>query len=133
MSDDGCYSVPDFIEGAGEASDGALITFAQPKGAEYEAWQKRFTEKFEHEPITFSPQAYDAAVALLMGIEKVGAVQDDGSLVIGKKALADAIRSLEFDGVTGKVGFTEEGNAKSGVVVYQVKDKAFVVAPGQDL
>lgn len=133
MSDDGCYSVPDFIEGAGEASDQAFVTFAQPKGDEYAAWEKRFTERFEHEPITFAPQTYDATVALLMAIEKVGQVQDDGSLMIGKKALADAIRSLEFEGVTGKVGFTENGDSKSGVVVYQVQGKEFVVAPGQDL
>lgn len=133
MSDDGCYSVPDFIEGAGEASDGSYITFAQPKGGEYAAWQKRFTEKFGYEPITFSPQTYDATVAMLMAIEKVGKVQDDGSLVIGKKALADAIRGLEFEGLTGKVGFTESGDSKSGVVVYQVQGKEFVLAPGQDL
>lgn len=133
MSDDGCYSVPDFIEGAGEASDQAFVTFAQPKGGEYAAWEKRFVERFKHDPITFAPQTYDATVALLMAIEKVGKVQDDGSLVIGKKALADAIRGLEFEGVTGKVGFTETGDSKSGVVVYQVQEKKFVVAPGQNL
>ena len=133
ISDDGCYSVPDFIEAAGEASNEAYITFAQPKGGDYEVWEKRFTEKFEHEPIVFAPQTYDATMALIMAIEKVGKVQDDGSLVIGKKALADAIRSLEFEGVTGNVGFTESGDSKSGVVVYQVKDKEFVVAPGQSL
>ncbi|MBD3308338.1 ABC transporter substrate-binding protein [candidate division KSB3 bacterium] len=133
ISDDGCYSVPDFIEGAGEASEGAYITFAQPKGAEYDAWEQRFTERFEHEPITFSPQTYDATMAMLKAIEQVGQVQDDGSLMIGKKALADAIRNNEFEGVTGKVAFTESGDSKSGVVVYQVQGKEFVVAPGQNL
>lgn len=132
MSDDGCYSVPDFIEGAGDASDQAYITFAQPKGGQYEEWVKRFTKRFNHDPITFSPQTYDATMALLLAIEKVGKVQDDGSLVIGKKALADAIRSLEFDGVTGKVGFTETGDSKGGVIVWQVQNKQFVVAPGQN-
>jgi hypothetical protein len=72
-------------------------------------------------------------MALLMALEKVANVQDDGSLVIEKKVLADAIRSLEFEGVTGKVGFTETGDSKSGVVMYQVQEGDFIVAPGQSL
>jgi branched-chain amino acid transport system substrate-binding protein len=131
MSDDGCYSVPDFIEGAGTASDGAYVTFARPAGAEYEKWAQRFEERFGNPPVTFAPQAYDAALAMLKAIESAGKVQDDGSLLIGKKALADAIRSVEFQGATGKVGFTETGDSQSTVVVWQVKDKKFVIAPGQ--
>jgi branched-chain amino acid transport system substrate-binding protein len=133
MSVDGCYSVPDFIEAAGDASDKAYITFAQPKGEEYDVWEKRFTQRFGYKPVTYSPQTYDATMALLMALEKVAKVQDDGSLVIEKKALADAIRGLEFEGVSGKVGFTKTGDSKSGVVMYQVQEGDFVVAPGQSL
>ena len=132
LSDDGCYSVPDFIEGAGDASDGSYITFARPAGAEYEAWAKRFEERFGNPPVVFAPQSYDATNALLMGIETAGKVQDDGSLVIGKKALADAVRSLEFKGATGTVGFTETGDSLSEVVVWKVENKAFVIAPEQE-
>jgi len=133
ISDDGCYSVPDFIEGAAPASDGAYITFARPAGEEYKKWEDRFVKRFGNKPVTFAPQAYDATIAILMAIEKVGKVQADGSLVIGKKALADAIRGVSFDGVTGKVGFTETGDSQSTVVVWQaqLKDKQFVIAPGQ--
>ncbi len=132
MSDDGCYSVPDFIEGAGAASEGAYITFARPAGEEYTKWAARFEAAVGNPPVTFAPQSYDAAMAMLMAIEKVGKVQDDGSLMIGKKALADAIRSLKFEGATGTVGFTETGDSLSEVVVWQVKDKKFVIAPDQD-
>ncbi len=131
ISDDGCYSVPDFIEGAGEASDGAYVTFARPAGEEYDAWAKRFEERFGNPPVVFAPQAYDATNALLIGIEKAGKVQDDGSLVIGKKALADAIRSLKFQGATGTVGFTETGDSLSEVIVWKVENKEFVIAPEQ--
>jgi branched-chain amino acid transport system substrate-binding protein len=132
MSDDGCYSVPDFIEGAGDASDGAYVTFARPAGAELEAWSKRFEERFGNPPVVFAPQSYDAANALLLAIEKVGQVQDDGSLLIGKKALADAVRSLEFKGATGTVGFTETGDSLSEVIVWKVVNKEFVIAPEQE-
>jgi branched-chain amino acid transport system substrate-binding protein len=132
LSDDGCYSVPDFIEGAGDASEGAYITFASPAGAELEAWSKRFEERFGNPPVVFAPQSYDAANALLLAIEKVGQVQDDGSLQIGKKALADAVRSLEFKGATGTVGFTETGDSLSEVIVWKVENKEFVIAPEQD-
>jgi branched-chain amino acid transport system substrate-binding protein len=133
MSDDGCYNVPDFIEAAGEASDGAYITFTQPKAEQYEAWEKRFMERFGNKPIAFAPQTYDATMAMLMAIETVGNLQDDGSLVIGKRALADTIRSLEFEGASGKVGFTDTGDSRSNVVVWQVQDQEFVIAPGQDV
>lgn len=132
MSDDGCYSVPDFIEGAGEASEGAYVTFARPAGEDYAAWAKRFTERFGNPPVTFAAQSYDAAMSMMMAIEKAGVVQEDGSLVIGKKALSDAIRALEFQGATGKVGFTETGDSQSEVVVWQVKEKQYVIAPGQE-
>ncbi|MCP4404274.1 MAG: branched-chain amino acid ABC transporter substrate-binding protein [bacterium] len=132
LSDDGCYSVPDFIEGAGDASDGAYITFARPAGAEYDAWAKRFEERFGNPPVVFAPQSYDATNALLMAVEQVAQVQDDGNLLIGKKALADAVRSLEFKGATGKVGFTETGDSLSEVVVWKVENKGFVIAPEQE-
>jgi branched-chain amino acid transport system substrate-binding protein len=132
MSDDGCYSVPDFIKGAGEASDGAYVTFARPAGEEYKEWAKRFEEKFGNPPVTFAPQAYDATLAMLKAIEQVGQVQDDGTLVIGKKALADAIRGIEFQGATGEVGFTETGDSQSTVVVWKVVDNKFVIAEGQE-
>lgn len=129
MSDDGCYSVPDFIEGAGDASEGAYVTFARSGS---NAWVEKFTKRFGNPPVTFSPQAYDATIAMLMAVETAGKVQEDGSLVIGKKALADAIRGISFEGATGKVGFFENGDSQSDVVVWQVKDKQFVIAPGQE-
>ncbi len=132
MSDDGCYSVPDFIEGAGDASEGAYVTFARPAGEEYKKWAARFEEEVGNPPVTFAPQAYDAAMAMLLAIEEAGEIQDDGSLVIGKKALADTIRNITFEGATGTVGFTETGDSLSQVIVWQVQDGKFVIAPGQE-
>jgi len=132
ISDDGCYSVPDFIKGAGEASDDAYITFAKPAGEEFKKWSARFEAKFGNPPVVFAPQAYDAATAMLMAIEKAGQVQDDGSLVIGKKALADAIRAVEFQGASGKVGFLDTGDSQSEVIMWHVQDGGFVIADGQE-
>ncbi len=132
ISDDGCYSVPDFIEGAGEASDDAYITFAKPAGEEFQKWSARFEAKFGNPPVVFAPQSYDAAVAMLMAIEKAGQVQDDGSLVIGKKALSDAIRAVEFQGASGKVGFLDTGDSQSEVVMWHVQGGEFVIADGQE-
>lgn len=131
ISDDGCYSEPDFINGAGDASEGAYVTFARPAGGSYQQWEERFVARFKGKPVTFAAQSYDAAISFLMAIEKAGKVQADGSLTIGKKALADAIRSVSFDGATGKVGYTETGDSQSTVVVWQVKEKQFVIAPEQ--
>ncbi len=132
ISDDGCFSVPDFIEGAGEASDDAYITFAKPAGEEFQKWSARFEEKFGNPPVVFAPQSYDAAVSMLMAIESAGVVQDDGSLVIGKKALSDAIRAVEFQGASGKVGFLDTGDSQSEVIMWHVEDGGFVLADGQE-
>lgn len=130
ITDDGCYSVPDFVIGSGEASEGAYVTFARPAGGDfYSQWEARFEKRFGNKPVTFSPQAYDATTVYLKALAQVGQVQADGSLVIGKKALADAIRVISFDGVTGKVGFTETGDSLSKVAVWQVKDKLLVLVP----
>lgn len=117
MSDDGCYDVRDFIEASGGVAEGSYVTFAKsPKGARYAEWKKRYEATYG--PLgAFSAQAYDAAMILLNAIEKVARKQQDGSLAIGKKALADAIHTIRYDGVTGKLSFDKRGDVIGAIVV----------------
>ena len=66
---------------------------------------------------TFSPQAYDAAKVLMAAVAKVAKKKADGTLVIGKKALRDAIRGTHMNGITGKIAFDKHGDRTGSVVV----------------
>lgn len=120
MSDDGCFTEKDFIQAGGKASVGAYVTYAQEPSPE---WVKKFEAKYGPRQ-TFSPQAYDAAVILMAAVEKVAKKKEDGSLIIGKKALRDAILKTEMTGVTGPIKFDPNGDRTGAVVaVYQVVEE----------
>jgi branched-chain amino acid transport system substrate-binding protein len=117
MSDDGCYTEKDFIQAAGKAAKGAFVTYAKlPLGGKYEQWLKKFEAKYGPRQ-TFSPQAYDAANILMAAVEKVAQKKPDGSLIIGKKALRDAVAAIRYEGVTGTITFDEYGDRTGSIVV----------------
>lgn len=124
MSDDGCFTEKDFIQAGGQAAIGAYITYAQEPSPE---WVKKFEAKYGPRQ-TFSPQAYDAAKVLIAAIEKVAQKSDKG-LIIGKKALRDAVASTDMIGVTGPIKFDPNGDRTGSVVaIYQVvkeKDRPY--------
>jgi branched-chain amino acid transport system substrate-binding protein len=120
MSDDGCYTVKDFIEAGGKASVGCYVTYAKEPDP---AWVKKFESKYGPRQ-TFSPQAYDATNLLMMAVEKAAKKQANGSLVMGKKALRDAVAATEHEGITGKIAFDPNGDRTgSVVVVYEVVEE----------
>jgi len=125
MSDDGCFTEKDFIKAGGSAALGSYVTYAKEPDPN---WVKKF-ESIYGPRQTFSPQAYDAAKVLMAAVEKSAKKQGDGSLVIGKKALRDAVRNTHMTGITGKIAFDAHGDRTGSVVViYKVvkeKGKSF--------
>ena len=120
MSDDGCFTEKEFIQGGGKATNGCYVTYAQEPDPE---WVKRFEAKYGPRQ-TFSPQAYDAATILMMAVEKVAKKQADGGLIIGKKALRDAIADTRYEGITGKIAFDPYGDRTGSVVaIYKVVEE----------
>jgi branched-chain amino acid transport system substrate-binding protein len=120
MSDDGCYTEKDFIQAGGKATNGCYVTYAKEPDP---VWVKRFEAKYGPKQ-TFSPQAYDAAKILMMAVEKIAKKQADGSLVIGKKILRDAVADTDYEGITGKIKFDPYGDRTGSVVViYKVVEK----------
>ncbi len=116
LSDDGCYTEKDFIEASGKAAEGSYVTYAEtPKAATFDAWVKKFEGKYGKRQ-TFSPQAYDATRILMTAVEKVAQKKEDGRLVIGKKALRDAVAATKHDGVTGPITFDQAGDRTGSVV-----------------
>ncbi len=91
-------------------------------GAAYQAFVQRYEAEYGEVPLApFHANAYDAAMMTLAAIEKV-AVNDHGTLVIGRKALLDALFATnDFPGLTGDLTCTPTGDcADPKVGLYEI-------------
>lgn len=124
---DGIKSKPTFIDASGGAAEGSYATFGAVGGASgYDEWEARFTELYDA-PVAYGPGSYDAALIILQAAAEVAQVDSDGNLVIGRKALADMIKTTPYEGITGYLEFTETGDlSKVSITVFQVVDGDFV-------
>lgn len=79
----------------------------------------------------FVPHGYDATMFILDAIEKIAVLGEGGELRLGRKALADAVRStLEFPGVTGFLTCNQFGDCPAADVNFLVpNDVGWVLAP----
>jgi len=77
-------------------------------------WVKNYTAKYGATPDALATLAYDAANMLLAAIEKAGV--DDPAKV------KDALASLEYEAVSGKITFDQFHNPVKAAAVLQVKD-----------
>lgn len=108
LSCDG-FSNPEIYELAGAYTDGVVyIGPAQVAESDsYKVFKEQYTAKFGVAPDSFATNAYDATNIILAAIEKAGA---------DRKAIRDAVAGIkDFDGVTGKVNFAENGD----IIAYQ--------------
>ncbi|KPL85678.1 branched-chain amino acid ABC transporter substrate-binding protein, partial [Ardenticatena maritima] len=131
FTDDGAFS-DQYIEAAGGAAEGSYATFADlPAGSpELEAFRARYKEKYGVEPSELGPfhaHAYDATMVLLNAIEKV-AVDQDGTLLVPRKALAEAVRATkDYQGLSGTITCDEKGDCGSAnIIIYQVQNGEWV-------
>jgi branched-chain amino acid transport system substrate-binding protein len=120
---DGIKSQPSFADAAGEAAENAYMTFGAVGGAEgYDEFETAFVAKFGDKPVAYGPGSYDSTLILLQGAAQVATVDAEGNLVIGRKALADAIRNTPYTGVTGHLVFDSAGDLKVvSITVFQVQ------------
>jgi serine/threonine protein kinase/Tol biopolymer transport system component/ABC-type branched-subunit amino acid transport system substrate-binding protein len=75
-------------------------------------YQSRYGQSLDSEGLgVYAAYAYDAAGILIRSIEQVAVVDAAGSLVIGRQALANAVRATPgHQGVTGIISFDERGD-----------------------
>jgi len=126
MSDDGLKEPDDFIKKAQGAAEGAYVTNgANGKAPTYQKFVDDYKAKYNVDPGIFSDNAYDATNLLMATIESV-AQDQGGKLVIDKKALINALKQSNAQGITGPISFETNGDRKGGsVVISQVKGDAF--------
>jgi branched-chain amino acid transport system substrate-binding protein len=102
-----------FVDGAGEAAQGALITFGglppdalEGPGA---AWAAAMEESVGRTPDAYASYAFEAAVVVLQAIDKVG--EKD------RAAILDAMWNTEnFRGLSNTWSFTDTGDKDSAAI-----------------
>lgn len=126
---DGLLSARDFLAPAGAAAEGAVVTGGRTPD---EAFVARFRDRFQRVPTTpFVLQASDAVGALLQALAAASTEQGDGSLVIDRAKLVEALRGQTYAGLTGTIRFDERGDrrgetpAELGLAIYRVVNGQF--------
>lgn len=104
----GSQMAPTFIQAAGPAAVGYRISYPDVSpsamGKDYPKLVATYKAMFGEAPTAgFHTNAYDAAQMAIRAIEKVAVVAPDGSTLIGRKALRDALFQSSFDGVSGRI------------------------------
>ncbi len=120
---------PDFLKAAGQAAEGMYVSSpVAASGAAYDDFLKKHQAKYgTPPPSAFHAHAYDATNIILNALEKVVKQDKDGNLLIGRKALRDAMYATkEYKGITGNLTCNENGDcANPSVGITQIKDGKF--------
>jgi branched-chain amino acid transport system substrate-binding protein len=100
------------LAGAKAAGNSYFTTVAGPVSQFPKA--KAFTDKFQKEfgkgAEGYSIYAYDSACILLNAIKKC--VKDAGGKMPERKAVAQAVRATDYQGLTGEIAFDKNGDVK---------------------
>jgi len=132
---DGTYGA-DYLDLAGDAAEGSFSTYVPiPESDAFTQFKADYESQFgdpQGKLSPFSPHGYDAMSIILASIDKV-AVKSGSSLIIPRKALADAVRATkDFNGLTGTLTCSETGEcAAANVLFMQVQNGEWVPGPGQ--
>lgn len=112
-----------FIDGAGEAAEGAYITFGGLPPSELAsmggigaAWVEGMRERVGHEPDAYSVYAFDCAVHVLQAIDAIGSKD--------RAAILDHMFNIpDFRGLLGTYSFDDNGDTTSSTIsLNQVQD-----------
>ena len=80
---------------------------------------ERFKKRFGVDVHVYAPYAYDAATAMVQAMQKADSIEPAKYM--------SALKTLSFEGVSGKVSFDTKGDIKDGAVtVYQFADGKWV-------
>ena len=116
--------VKTFAPASGPKAEGMYLSGPYVSGDAYD----EFLAKYEAHtggppPAGFAPHAYDATNLILDAIDRVAEEQEDGSLIIGRQALRDALAATAgYNGLTGNLTCSRFGDCATGEAlgIYQL-------------
>ncbi len=114
----GGLMAPELLGAAGPAAVGLRIAApdvsAATMGRGYPDFLQQYKQAYGEAPISgFHAEAYDAAELLMKAIAKVAVTDQKGTTYIGRKALHDAVFSIQFDGVSGPIACDPYGECSA--------------------
>jgi len=132
---DGTYGA-NYLDLAGGAAEGTFSTYVPiPESEAFTKFKADYEAAYgdpQGKLSPFSPHGYDAMAILLKAIDEV-AVKSGSSLIIPRKALADAVRATkDFDGLTGKLTCSDTGECAAAAIKFmKAVGGEWAVGPGQ--
>ena len=84
----------------------------EDKSPKVQNFVKAYKEMYNEEPSSFAALSYDSAYMMKAAIEKAGTTE--------KQAVIDALKTLDYDGVTGHLTFDEKNNPVKDVTVLKI-------------
>ena len=118
LSGDGSNDDQFIVQAGNAAAEGVYFTCpcgdanVDPKAADFLAAYKA---KFNANPGTYSPEAYDAANAIIAAMKTI-----DGDIT--REKVVEAVKAVDYAGITKQIKFESNGEvAGKTIFVYQVK------------
>ncbi len=106
----------EIIEGAGEAAEKLILTSVSSGSIEF---NEKHVQKYNEEPGPFAGQGYDAFKAIALAINQGASSGEE---------IKAMLQQIEFEGVTGTIGFDASGDLTSGnYEVFVVENGEFVI------
>ena len=99
-----------FPENTGDAAVGIYVSGPLVSGDAYDELLRQWQEEYGSDPPSgYHAHAYDATNLLLNALEAVAVINDDGSIIIGRQAIRDAVAATEdYPGLTGRLTCRED-------------------------
>ena len=122
------FSNPQILELAGDLSNGVIYTQAaeQPASQTKKDFEAKYQAKWGEKPDAFSLNAYDGAKIILNAIKATSSKGMGGVLKIDRDKVRDLVaKTKDYDGASGKVTFTENGDLVANIGIYTVENKKF--------
>ena len=91
---------------------------AQDTSEKVQNFLKAYRAKYNEEPSAFSALGYDAAYIVKASIEKAGSTD--------RKAVVEAMKNINYDGVTGQLTFDSKNNPVKAVTIIKVVDGNYI-------
>ncbi len=98
--------------------------FFDPDNAELNAWKDKFVAAAGFQPTVHPACAYDTAYLIAAAIESIG----DGEVT--RDAINEALKTIEFTGLTGRIQFEEAGDISRDYLICGVVDGQWTVLEG---
>lgn len=90
----------------------------QDESVKIQNFIKAYRETYKEDPSAFSALGYDAVYMVKEAVEKAGSTD--------KQAVVDALKNIEYDGITGYLTFDDHNNPVKAVTILKIVNGEYV-------